>query len=381
MTSTPLDAVPRRAVVLGLGLGLSGCAAAVPGSPSSPSRSPAAASSVTSRAPTRLQLVVSPHPDDEMEAWSQVDPSPDVHTVWLTMTRGEATAHCGPQTLAAELDVAAGEIAPPAPRGPGTRSCEDARMAAWTTFLTLAHGRGEPAGRGDHGSGAAASVGERAGGRAGPGAPRRLDLPDRPAASGLPAAPVATRGGRASPGALVWAGDRQSMVAVDAGDGEVTVAEVGWAVRAVLAQRGALLPDLPLERVVSAAYVGAPPDATYQHPDHRAVQEALLDPALTAALAPLRGTYVVTGAHDPRANLTGAIPPDEYERLMGLGPQVAGDHGATVRREGLMQRVYGWLAFPGGFWPPTERPVDDAAGDPLIMARVQSFVHLPGSAR
>ena len=352
MTPPLLDALPRRAALAGLALGLAGCAAAP-----APAARPAAA-------PTRLQLVVSPHPDDEMEAWSQVEASEQVHTVWLTMTRGEATTRCDPKTCAAELDVAAGEVAPaPAPLGRGTQSCEDARMGAWTTFLTLA--------RGERGAAGAPE----------PGAPRRLDLIAQPATDGLPAAPVATRGGRPSPGALVWAGPRQSMVAVDAGDGEVTVAEVGWAVRAVLALRGDALPDLPLERVVGAAYVGVPPDATYQHPDHRAVQQALLDPALTAALAPHDGTFVVTGAHDPRANLTGEVAPAEYERLMGLGPQVAGDHGATARREGLMQRLYGWLAFPGGSWPPTERPVDDAAGDPLIMARVQSFVHLPGPGR
>lgn len=358
MTPPAPGALPRRAALAGLAglaLGVAGC-----GSATAPASSSIRAGEAPAAAPTRLQLVVSPHPDDEMEAWSQVDPSDDVHTVWLTMTRGEATSRCDPQTYAAELDVAAGEVAPsPAPAGRGTASCEDARLGAWTRFLTLAHG----------GRGADAQVGE----------PRRLDLGAVPAAAGLPAAPVATRRGRPSPGALAWVGSRQSMVAVDAGDGEVTPGEVAWAVRAVLAQRGALLPDLPLERVVSAAYVGAPPDATYQHPDHRAVQEALLDPALTAALAPLRGTYVVTAPSDPRVNLTGAVPPDEYERLMGLGPSVAGDHGPTPRREGLMQQVYGWLAFPGGWWPTTERPVDDAAGDPLIMARVQSFVRLPGS--
>lgn len=357
MTPSRLDALPRRtalAGLAGLAVGLAGCGSAT--------------TSVTSRAggapatPTRLQLVVSPHPDDEMEAWSQVDPSDDVHTVWLTMTRGEATSRCDPQTYAAELDVAAGEVAPsPVPTGPGTASCEDARMAAWTSFLTLAHGE----------RGASPETGE-------PGDPRRLDLEAQPATAGLPPARAATRGGRPSPGALAWVGRHQSMVAVDAGDGEVAPGDVVWAVRAVLAQRGALLPDLPLERVVSAAYVGAAPDATYQHPDHRAVQEALLDPALNAALAPARGTYVVSAPGDPRVNLTGAVPPDEYERLMGLGPAVAGDHGATPRREGLMQQVYGWLAFPGGRWPTTERPVDDAAGDPLIMARVQSFVRLPG---
>ncbi len=342
-----------------------------------------------SERPTRLQLVVSPHPDDEMEAWSQVERSPDVFTVWLTMTRGEATTHCDPVVHTAELDVAAGEIPPsPPPEGAGTASCADARMASWTTFLSLAWSGADDA---DTGAGPdadtdtdtdtderTAEVPERS------TLPesRQVDLPPQEAADGLPAAAPATRGAAPSPGALVWTEPTMAMVALDAGDGEVTGDEVAWGVRAVLAQRGALLPDLPLTRVVSAAYAGEAPDAPYQHPDHLAVTDALLDPALTRALAPRDGTFVVTGAHDPRASITSEVAPAEYRRLMGLGPDVVGDDGSPVpRRLGLAQRVYGWLAFPGGWWPRTERAVPDPDGEPLIMARVQSFVHLPGPRR
>ncbi len=321
--------------------------------------------------PTRLQLVVSPHPDDELEAWSQVDRSPDVYTVWLTMTRGEATAHCDPDVHTAELDVRAGEIPPsPPPEGAGTASCVDARMASWTTFLRLAWPA--PVEEEDQ-------AGDDVPSRSTAPAPQRLDLPDQPAGDGTEASDVPTRDGRPSPGALAWVEPAMAMIALDAGDGQVSEDDVARGVRAVLAQRGRLLPDLPLARVVAAAYTGSLPDAPYDHPDHLAVTEALLERSLTQALAPQDGTFVVTGTHDPRATLTSEVDRAEYRRLMGLGPAVTGDDGSpSPQRLGLAQRVYGWLAFPGGAWPPTETAVPDADGDPLIMARVQRFAHLPG---
>lgn len=356
-------------MVAGAALLLSGCGAA----PASLTRDRAAederrgAPPTDAPALTRLQLVVTPHPDDELEAWSQIDRSPDVYTVWLTMTRGEATAHCDAGVHTAELDVRAGEIPPsPPPEGARTTSCAEARLATWTTFLRLAWSRP---------GASAAEVPERS-----PAEPaRRLDLPALSAVDGLGALEVPTRDGRPSAGTLAWVEPAMAMVALDLGDGQVSEAAAAWGVRAVLAERGALLPDLPLARIVSAAYVGALPDAPYQHPDHRAVTAALLEPALNQALAPADGTFVVTGGSDPRASTTGEIEPAEYRRLMGVGPAVAGDDGSpTPQRVGLAQRVYGWLAFPGGYWPPTETAVPDAAGDPLIMARVQRFIHLPG---
>ncbi len=316
---------------------------------------------------TRLQLVVTPHPDDELEGWSQIDRSPGVHTVWLVMTHGEGTAYCDPGAHAANSSPGLGEIPPePAPEGSRTPSCGAARLASWTTFLAQADVPDEVA-------------------RAGP--------PDLPAsATSAPARRVHLDGAGE---ALVWAGSERTLVAVDGGDGRLSAETVRAAVRAVLSQwlgrgRGApslssLVPDLPLERVVAAAYVNSGTDAldgsgepnpwaVYVHPDHVAVHEALLDVDLARELAPRSGVLVASWPSDPAGSLTSEIRAEEYERLMGLGPLLDPSDPASLRRDGLMQRLYGWLGNPRGHWPPTEWPVPDEDGAALVMARVQTFV-------
>ncbi len=285
------------------------------------------------------------------------------------MTHGEGTAYCDPAAHARNSSPGLGEIPPhPTPEGSRTPSCGAARLASWTTFLALA------------------------------------DVPDAIASAGppeLPAratAPPAQRVRLDGAGeALLWASPERTLVAVDGGDGRLRVETVRAAVRAVLASRpvarpgggpvGApsLVPDLPLGRVVAAAYVNSGTDAldgsgepnpwaVYAHPDHVAVHEALLDRDLARELAPRRGMLVATWPSDPAAGVTSEIPEEEYERLMGLGPLADPADPRSARREGLVQRVYGWLGNPGGHWPPTELPVPDENGAALVMARVQTFV-------
>lgn len=309
---------------------------------------------------TRLQLVVTPHPDDEMEGWSAIERGGDVHTVWLVMTHGEGTAYCDPAGWAVNAQPHLGEVLPePAPTGTRTPSCGAARLASWTTFLSLADVDDEAARAALDGDG----------------------HPCVPASATAPPAESVHLPGAGD--ALAWSGPERTLVAVDGGDGHLGVEMVRAAVRAVLALPS--VPDLPLERVVAAAYVcsgtdaldgtGAPNGwAVYRHPDHLAVHEALLDPDLAAGLAPRAGVLVATWPSDPAASLTAEIDPQEYERLMALGPPVDPDDPTSARRVGLMQRLYGWLGNPGGLWPPTELPLPDARGAALVMARRQTFV-------
>lgn len=318
---------------------------------------------------SRLQLVVTPHPDDEVEGWAAIERSADVHTVWLTATRGEGTAYCDPAAHAGNLDVRLGDVAPdPSPTGPRTASCAAARLASWATFLSLA----------DVPDDVARAALDQDG------------LPHVPATATAPPAPTVHLPGAGD--ALVWSGEQRTLVALDGGDGHLGVEAVRAAVRALVGLRAAaspLVPDLPLERVVAAAYACSGTDAldgtgaangwaVYRHPDHLAVRAALLDPALAAELAPRRGVLVTTWPTDPVAGLTAEVAPAEYERLMGLGAPVDAGDARSVRREGLVQRLYGWLGNPGGLWPPTERPVPDASGAALVMSRVQTFVVLGG---
>ena len=335
---------------------------------------------------SRLQLVVTPHPDDEVEGWSVVERSEDVHTVWLTATHGEGTACCDPAAHAANLQVDLGDVPPaPAPTGSRTASCGAARLASWTTFLSLA------------------DVGDDV-------ARASLDAAGRPRVPASATAPPARDVHLPGAGdALVWSSGERTLVALDGGDGHLRAETVRAAVRALLGPRPSegcaggsasdgsvdarppLVPDLPLERVVAAAYACSGTDAldgtgepngwaVYRHPDHLAARAALLDPDLAAELAPRAGVLVTTWPSDPAASLSAEVPRAEYDRLMGLGPPVDPGDPASVRRDGLAQRLYGWLGNPGGLWPPTELPVPDASGAALVMARRQTFVVVGGAS-
>ena len=63
------------------------------------------------------------------------------------------------------------------------------------------------------------------------------------------------------------------------------------------------------------------------------------------------------------------LSPADYEALMGLGP--VGEQGP--QRLGLQQQLYGWLAFPGEWWPPGEVSDTD-----VLFARQQTYFVIPG---
>ncbi|WP_337063439.1 hypothetical protein [Kineococcus sp. G2] len=342
--------MPRRAIALGAAAALlavapAGCTR------TATEASPGPVRTVDGGA---LDLVVAPHPDDELEAWSLLAEEPGAYTVFVTLTLGEATANCDPVEVERTTQTAWGEIAPASPpQGPGTDSCKEARTASWNAFLDAA---------------------------------AETD-PHLPVLAGVPAEPLELAGHPAR----VWVADGGARVAVDGGDGELTADGIAEVVRAVLALRGGRLPDLPLRRVVGASYANDAPDAgvnraadgtctdrpcegdpryaEYEHPDHWAVREALL----TRDVGAQRGTCVATWPSDPAATRTASVPVATYEALTGLGERVDPDDPQSLAREGSFQRAYGWLAFPETYWPQTELPVPDAEGNPLIMARVQTF--------
>ncbi|WP_432536276.1 hypothetical protein [Kineococcus arenarius] len=301
-----------------------------------------------------LDLVVAPHPDDELEAWSLLAEEPGAYTVFVTLTLGEATVNCAPAEAARSTQGAWGETVPaPPPQGPGTDSCKQARTASWNAFLDAAAGTD----------------------------------PHLPVLGGVPADSLELAGHPAR----VWVTDGGARVAVDGGDGELTADGVAEAVEAVLDLRGEQLPDLPLRRVLGASYANDAPDAganqaaegtctgqpcegdaryaEYEHPDHWAVREALL----THGFGARDGTCVATWPSDPAATRTAAVPEATYEALTGLGGRLDPDDPQSLARQGSFQRAYGWLAFPQTYWPQTELPVPDADGNPLIMARTQTF--------
>ncbi len=325
--------------------------------------------SAPGREPTGMQVIVSPHPDDEFLVWSAIEDDPSTYTVVVTLTRGEATSRC--QRAEDTADVEVGEVLPDGlPAASGSAECAQARLQSWRSFLDAA----------------ARDTSEIALGRSAD--VEHVTLTNQ-------------AWGRA---ADVWVGENAAYVALSLGDGGVTQDGAKEAVQALLDQRGSTLPDLPVRRILAASYwndsdsdgarTAASGDCSaatdcpgtteafeYEHPDHRATSLAM------ASLAPQTqaGSWISapSGAEglsalvgDSRAEVvTGEVEPSVYEAIMGLGPN--GDGGEGDRQgEGLQQEFYGWLAFPGDSWAPGER-----SGGDVLFAREQSFLVIPGGER
>lgn len=306
---------------------------------------------VPEREVDRLQLVLAPHPDDEVLALPLLDEAPGTHTVVVSLTRGEATSRCA--DIGRYLQEDLGERAPePIPTGP--QDCAAARANSWAAFLDAA-----------------------------PAITRELRLG--------PGSTVVQRevtderlGGRAD----VTGGRDTTRVMLSLPDEGLTPESTLAAVQGVLDLRGDVLPDLPVQRVVVAAYSrpagnGDDVDAgggslVYGHPDHAAVTAASTDlAALTGAdvwvNVPPDSTPVLgpEDADSAPERVSVALSVEDYEGYLALGP--ARDP-REAERIGLVQVAYGWLSFPGRVWSAGERPSED---DGVLFARVQDFLIVP----
>lgn len=320
--------------------------------------------SAPGREPTGMQLILSPHPDDELLVWPAIEDDPASYTVVVALTRGEATGFC--DQVQTRTQTRAGEVLPqPQPDAGDTAACGRARVQAWSTFLTRASEGTEEVRRG--------------------ATERTRSSDDR-------------WGGDAD----LWVGDNAAHVVLSLPDGALDQDLVVAAVEALLASRGETLPDLPLRRILSAGYwndsaergsrtqasgdcaaaqdcPGTPTAFEYEHPDHRALSLAM--PALAPRTEVGAWVSVPTGGvstlrralrSDTGRLRTMTLAPDDYEVLMGLGAE--GEQGP--QRLGLQQQLYGWLAFPGDWWP-----VGDVVDREVLFAREQTYLVIPGGGR
>lgn len=292
--------------------------------------------------PRGLHLVLVPHPDDELSAWTSLLDADDLMPLVVLLTQGEATQHCAADVMDRRLQTDLGEVPPepdPTVGGGGSLACREARLGSFRAAMTEAA---------EH----TPSV--------------QLDW--------SAARPVEIDGLEA----LLVTGESATLIALDLGDDALTTDTVETAVRGVLSRPFALgLPDLPLVRITSSAYYATeqeptacdslalcPPGETpyvYDRPDHLAVRE------VARTLAPLteEGSWLVTHSYDPAANRHLALPEEIYDQFMGLG---SGDP-RTAQRLGSHQRIYGWLAFPDP-WRTGELPLQ---GEQVLFPRVQSY--------
>lgn len=209
--------------------------------------------SAQAAAPTEMSYIALPHPDDEWQTWALVENSPANYKVFVLMTKGEQSGYCDTPY--------ASTVGPssPTPTGKWTDSCEQARTNSWVKFFTK--------------MGATDST-----------LPSDLEYKGKPVT--LPANGASlTRVDDGSPYSAsrapdVWV-DRQgrgALVSFDLGDGDLTQAEVTWAIKSVVGNRSALklnstLPNYNLIGAYSNKYYSG--CATYDHPDHYAIHAAL----------------------------------------------------------------------------------------------------------
>ena len=210
--------------------------------------------SACASSPDKLSYIAVPHPDDEMQAWSLIQDSPDIYKVFIVMTKGEQTGFCD----SPGFDEGTGEAPPfPWPRGKWTPSCEAARQNSFFDFMTgmASRDNGLPSSFAFEGvKGPFDSLGH---------AICRHD-----------------EGGCISDlTAEVWTSSAAAVVWFNLGDGDLTTEEVEWAIATVRDNRSALGIDssLPDHNLIGASFwnIGHRDCFIYEHDDHYAVQEAL----------------------------------------------------------------------------------------------------------
>ena len=286
--------------------------------------------------PSKLSYVVVPHPDDEMQAWSLIEDTPDIYKVFIVLTRGEQTAYCNGRGY----DEATGEAEPyPWPGGKWSTSCEQARQESFFRFLE---------GMAEHDNGLPrefASAGVKGPFDAlGHSICRLDDIDDTDCIVDLTAE--------------VWTAPRGAVVWFNLGDGDLSEDEARWAVTTVRDNRAALGIDatLPAAGLIGASYSnpGFEGCFIYDHPDHWAVQLALwtTDFGVGRQTAPSCRNDPVVSRHEQ-------VSMEAFD---------AAFETAQTTRIGKHTVFYGWLFRDDpGYWP------GDYDGQDELFHRHQSF--------
>jgi hypothetical protein len=291
-----------------------------------------------------IRYIVTPHPDDEFEAWSMVAGDTTHYIVFILLTRGEYSQYCDGSGIS-ELQRMRAER-PPEPQpftGQGTEGCSQQRLDAWREFL-------------DTRGGVEAAIGR-------PGFLGQFDL-DLPAGAALPSRVDATGERVASTQYLLWVGDKSARFAFDFGDRDLSINEVLLGIEAVRALRSRVLPISTEDDLVAAAYFNDEfdPSIRYEHPDHKVVRDVIrgLDFGMPG---PQWGRTV---PEDPEVAETLEVSPSLYCSVMCVEPEPIDPLANPFAfRTGTLQETYGWLA--PSYWVGAELPSGS------IFSRVQPF--------
>src|SRR6185369_2762705 len=204
----------------------------------------------------KIRYIVIPHPDDEFEAWSMVADDTTHYIVFILLTRGEHSSYCDGSGISQLQADRAEQYPQPQPfTGSGTEGCAEDRLNAWASFLDARGGVESAIGR--------------------PGFLGQFDL-DVPEGAAVPSKIDASGDRVASTKYLLWVGDKSARFAFDFGDRDLSLNEVVLGVQAVRDLRTRVLPVSEEDDIVAGAYFNDEfsPSIRYEHPDHKAVQEA-----------------------------------------------------------------------------------------------------------
>lgn len=272
--------------------------------------------------------ILVPHPDDEAQAWSLVESTPELHKVFVILTRGEQSTFCDTPAW----DVGTGELRPvPWPLGRWSPECEQARIGAFFGFMGQ---------MGGHDVGLPSEYESL--GTLGPFPAAQTDVCRHDSASGT--GTPAGSGCLSDRTALTWTSPQATVIWFNLGDGDLTAAETAWAIRVALSGREAFGIDaaLPDFGIVGASFwngTGHHDCDDYAHPDHGAVQMALRSTDFGAGWQ-----AAASCATDPQATLAATVSHDGF---LDVFASVAGT------RVGAHPVNYGWLsdASPYGHHP------------------------------
>lgn len=290
----------------------------------------------------QITYIVIPHPDDEYEAWSLVENSSGNYPVFILLTQGEQSGYCNPDGVAA-FEPEYGEVVEGHPwSGRWTPGCSGERLAAFHRFMDgmavrdrhLPH---SPPFVGTFFPGGTTIDGSE---------PSRHDWDGQ---NGNPS-PYSSRAVK------VWRDAKGARVVFDLGDGDLTTAEVVWALETVKANKAAWdLPALPEYAHIGASFYNASyPDCTvYTHRDHRAIHDALWAYKFGAS-----HQWARTCASDPDVAATGG-----RVKEITRGTHEHAFAGSATSRVGQHAIHYGWLA----------NPYFSSCEDGCLFARVQAF--------
>lgn len=266
-------------------------------------------------------IFVNPHPDDEYQHWALLEESPDLYSLVVLLTRGEQSGFCEPEGVASGWQEGLEPAPEPIPDGRFTDACAEARIASFTNFFRDM-GQVDDTVPSDFGPARVTAP---------------LPDPERVVCRLDEGEECITN---TTVEVLEDARGRGALLIFDLGDGDVTEAEVAWAVHSVL---NVFVPELLPETTRVAGIIGgySTPEAgfpgcfSYPHPDHLAVDRALWTIDFGTGFQ-----ASATCATDPRRQLYARVSALSTEHAFRTEPAP----GATeVLRTGAHTANYGWL--------------------------------------